>query len=209
MIPAVDAVLSPGKNVRNPWGPSPGLDNLIPLLSNYTSWPGALAGGLAWPLHTPPWCPAALGFCGQREDPQETQGRGGERGWGAGWTPTPPGPAQASAGPSLLLMGLRGGTEPPFLGTGTVAPGGAEPAGGTLCPSVSHLGEAEGRCGGPWGSLLRPQPSRAHVSLSRPGAPFSTADPVGPPRTRRALPGPKPASPAAPPAPPIHSRGPG
>lgn len=207
MIPAVDAVLSPGKNVRNPWGPSPGLDNLIPLLSNYTSWPGALAGGLAWPLHTPPWCPAALGFCGQREDPQETQGRGGERGWGAGRTPTPPGPAQVSARPSLLLMGLRGGTEPPFLGIGTVAPGGAEPPLEVFFAPVFPTWE---KLRG--GAVTPGAPSCArspHVSLSCPGAPFSTADPVGPPRTRRALPGPKPASPAAPPAPPIHSRGPG
>ena len=197
------------EQVRNPWGPSPGLENPIPLLSNYTSRPGALARGLAWSLHTPPWCLA--GICSRREDPQETLRPGVVSMAGGLAGPHPAGP---SAGVSRALAAADGaaeGAEPPFLGIGTLLSGGAEPplevCFAPVFPTREQLREVGRRsqvklqC--PWGPLLRPQPSRAHLPLSHPRASFSTADPAGPPRTRLSPPGPKPASPEAPPAPPV------
>lgn len=164
------------EQVRNPWGPSPGLENPIPLLSNYTSRPGALARGLAWSVHTPPWCLA--GICSRREDPQETLRPGVVSTAGGLAGPHPAGP---SAGVSRALAAADGaaeGAEPPFLGIGTLLSGGAEPplevCFAPVFPTREQLREVgrrsqvELRC--PWAPLA-PQPSRAHSPLSHPRAP--------------------------------------
>lgn len=121
--------------------------------------------------------------------------------------------------PLVLLTRLQGvGRSPPFSGPAPLLSGGAEPPLEVFLPLLlptrekSHSGEAEGR----WNATCRsmcsdpsrpvapscPQPGRAHLSLSHPGAPFSTADPAGPTPHTGHSPGPKPASPAVPSAPP-------
>ena len=172
---------------------------------------------MAPPRHT--LVSSGLGGLGSEGRPPGNTLRPGVVSVAGGWLDPPPCRPLCNRALVLLTRLWGAGWSPPFSGPAPLLSGGAEPPLEVFLPLLfptrekSHSGEAEGR----WNAACRsmysdpsgpvapscPQPGRAHLSLSRPRAPFPTADPARPtPHTGHSPPGPKPASPAVPSAPP-------